>query len=148
MTDNQQIEDDYIILQSELECRYGPAIAQDLMDQIRKADDMSHTPDFMEIKAVSEAYESFKEETDKTLNDVYKNAPPLEHGGDGAVFDLQQKRTELICWRSLTCYWLLHQSFYKMYEKAMNAYTSPKASQEPQSASEQSEVKTHTKKVA
>lgn len=50
-------------LQDELETKYGPAVAQDVVDRIRKAEALSvpaRKPDYMDVKALSELAERFR----------------------------------------------------------------------------------------
>lgn len=50
-------------LQDELETKYGPAVAQDVVDRIRKTDALTgaaKAPDYMDVKALSELAERFR----------------------------------------------------------------------------------------
>lgn len=61
-TDNKQ-EIDLGRLQDELETQYGPAVAQDIVDRIRKVDApvvKVKAPDYMDVKALSELAERFR----------------------------------------------------------------------------------------
>lgn len=53
-------ENDYQALYEMLEVRYGPALAQSIIDEIRKADDPAHIPDYMGVKMLSEVLESMQ----------------------------------------------------------------------------------------
>ena len=50
-------EDELQALYEELECRYGPALAQSIIDEIRKADNPAYKPDYMPVKLMSEVME-------------------------------------------------------------------------------------------
>ena len=52
--------DDYQSLYEQLEKRYGPALAQTILDEIKKADDQSYVPDYMSVKMLSEVLESME----------------------------------------------------------------------------------------
>lgn len=47
-------------LQDELERQYGPAVAQDIIDRIRKNGNVAKAPDYMDVKAMSELQERFR----------------------------------------------------------------------------------------
>ena len=47
-------------LQDELEKQYGPAVAQDIIDRIRKNGNPAKAPDYMDVKAMSELQERFR----------------------------------------------------------------------------------------
>ncbi len=63
-TINEIHESDHQALFEELEARYGSAVAQGIIDQIRKveAPDLKGTPDYMAVKACSEMLELFRGE--------------------------------------------------------------------------------------
>ena len=60
-------EQGYIALYEELEARYGAALAQQIVDQIKKADKQDNRPEYMAVKAVSETLELFRGQTRQTL---------------------------------------------------------------------------------
>ncbi len=113
---------DYTALQEELEARYGVAVAQEIIDQIKKADDQDNKPDYMPVKAVSEALELFRGEAQEIvqkLKDVNsKNLP------DG-IADLEEKRLQNELEHIFNCYWLSQQAFYKLYHKALKICEAP-----------------------
>ena len=47
-------------LQDDLEKQYGPAVAQDIADRLRKTGNAGKTPDYMDVKAMSELQEKFR----------------------------------------------------------------------------------------
>src|SRR5688572_805301 len=47
-------------LQDQLEKQYGPAVAQDIVDNLRKKGDTAKAPDYMDVKAMSELQERFR----------------------------------------------------------------------------------------
>lgn len=106
----------YLALYEELEARYGAAIAQQIIDQIKKADDLGHRPDYMPVKAVSEALELFRGETRKTirkLKEVKSNNLPSD------ITNLEEKRLQKELEHIFACYWLSQQAFYKLYNRAL-----------------------------
>ena len=44
-------------LREDLERRYGPAMAQDILDQLKKADSLQECPDYLSVKTLSEGEE-------------------------------------------------------------------------------------------
>lgn len=72
---------DYQSLQDYLEQRYGAAIAQDLIEQIKKADDESYIPDYMDVKMLSDVLEDIQSDwfgyyaiIKQTYHALYKRA--------------------------------------------------------------------------
>src|SRR5690606_488818 len=53
-------EIDMTKLQEQLEQQYGPAVAQDILDRMRKNGAVAKTPDYMDVKAMSELQERFR----------------------------------------------------------------------------------------
>lgn len=106
----------YLALYEELEVRYGAPMAQQIVDQIKKADEQDNKVDFMPVKAVSEALELFRGETRqivKKLKSVKSNNLPSD------IANLEEKRLQNELEHIFNCYWLSQQAFYKLYDKAM-----------------------------
>lgn len=113
-------------LQEELEKQYGPAVAQDIVDRIRKNGPIAKTPEYMDVKAMSELQERFRaqammavwrlKEWRKTQNKAafHKNLVQLE-----GVF-LQRQCEDVIA-----LYRLANKSYFAMYRDAMAAFTAP-----------------------
>ncbi len=109
-------EQGYIALYEELEVRYGAAVAQEIVDQIKKADEQDNKPEFMAVKAVSETLEMFRKETReirKKLKKVRSDNIPED------IAHLDEKRLENDLSRLFECYWLSQQAFYKLYHRAI-----------------------------
>ena len=115
-TIKQDQEQGYIALYEELEVRYGAALAQEIVDQIKKADEQDNQPEFMAVKAISEALEVFRADTKEI---VKKLRNEQNKGFSGDIANLDAKRLQNDLNRLLECYWLSQQAFYKMYRKAM-----------------------------
>jgi hypothetical protein len=107
-------EGGYIALYEELEARYGGAIAQEIVDQIKRADDQSHNPDFMPVKAVSEALELFRGET----REIVKKLRDARENSDN-FYDLETIRLQKHLKTTFGHYWKAQQGFYKLYNKAI-----------------------------
>ena len=115
-TIKQDQEQGYIALYEELEVRYGAALAQEIVDQIKKADEQDNQPEFMAVKAISEALEVFRADTKEIVKKL-RNEQNRAFSGDIANLDAKRLQNDLN--RLLECYWLSQQAFYKMYRKAM-----------------------------
>lgn len=133
----KEAERHYQALYEELEKRYGPYAAQDIVDQIRKMDDQADTPEFMDVKAVSEALELLRLELRNSINRLKVLRHEKSHWPCG-IEDLEEKRLEYRINRLLPVYWIIMQGFYRLYTKAMTAYDKPyinpykKVRQEPE----------------
>lgn len=113
-------------LQEELEKQYGPAVAQDIADRIRKNGPIAKTPEYMDVKAMSELQERFRaqammavwrlKEWRKTQNKAafHQNLVQLE-----GVF-LQRQ-----CEDAIALYRLANRSYFAMYREAMAALSVP-----------------------
>jgi len=107
-------EQGYQALYEELEGRYGAPIAQEIVYQIKKADDQSHNPDFMPVKAVSEALELFRDEN----REIVKKLKEMDEDQNNLT-DLNKARFQKRLQTLFNCYWLTQQGFYKLYNKAI-----------------------------
>jgi len=107
----------YDALHEELENRYGPAIAQAIIDQIKKADHANHDPDVLQTKAVGEALALFRTETREIVKKL-KNIRQ-EQNLPSNVPSLEEKRLKDTLNQKLAYYWLCQQSFYKLYAKVL-----------------------------
>lgn len=110
---NQGLEALYM----ELEGRYGPAMAQDIVDQVKKAENKQYVPDYMPIKALSEAIEVLRPEAQVILK---KLKDSKEQGAE--IIDFEAKRLEQDFKHMFDCYWQLQKTFYNLYGRCMSAY--------------------------
>lgn len=108
---------DYQHLQDELERRYGPGAAQDLMDQIRRLDEAyADVPDYLSVKAWSEVVETFGNDIDAALRQAR-----LEMATESEVESFSLHRLQ----RLASCHALAKDVFEGLYRKAMAAYEVP-----------------------
>ncbi|NCC23184.1 MAG: hypothetical protein EOM26_12115 [Alphaproteobacteria bacterium] len=116
---------DYEALQDELERRYGPSLAQDIVDQIRRAEDEDFIPEYMAVKAASEALELFREETRQALRKLRQASTTSAANDNGRLvnFEAAKLRTEFE--RRLGLYFVSQYGFYRMYRKALKKYSLP-----------------------
>lgn len=113
-------------LQEELEKQYGPAVAQDIVDRIRKNGPIAKTPEYMDVKAMSELQERFRAQAmmavwklkewrkSQTKPTFQQNLVHLE-----GVF-LQRQ-----CEDAIALYRLANKSYFAMYREAMEAFKLP-----------------------
>lgn len=113
-------------LQEELEKQYGPAVAQDIIDRILKNGPIAKTPEYMDVKAMSELQERFRAQAmmavwrlkewrkTQTKPTFHQNLVQLE-----GVF-LQRQ-----CEDAIALYRLANKSYFAMYREAMAAFSAP-----------------------
>jgi len=103
-------------LYDELEGRYGPAVAQEIVDQVKKTEDQDNQPEFMAVKALSETLELFRGEAQEIVRKL-----KLERSKDflGNIENLEIKRLQNDLKTTWNCYWTVQHGFYKSYNKAM-----------------------------
>ena len=107
-------------LQDVLEKQYGPAVAQDIVDRLRKTGNVAKTPDYMDVKAMSEMQEKFRAQAmmavwrlkewrkGQTKNPFSKNLVQLE-----GVFLRRQCEDAIKLYRQAT------KSYFAMYRETM-----------------------------
>lgn len=124
-------ENDMKQLQADLESQYGPAVAQDIIDQLNrtgKAARRREAPDYMDVKAMSELQERFRAQAmmavwklkewrrQQKQTSPQKNLVVLE----GAFLQRQ-------CEDAVKLYRLANKNYHSMYREATDAmagYTS------------------------
>ena len=116
---NKQFEGLY----QELEERYGPAMAQGIVDQVKKAEKKNYVPDYMPVKALSEAIEVIRPEAQSLLKQIKQN----RFKANAVVIHLDQKKLKQEFEHLFDCYWQLQKTFYTLYSRFMNAYAQPVA---------------------
>jgi len=118
-------DNDYQTLQEELEQRYGLGMAQEIIDQIKKAELPQHVPDFMPVKVLSETTETFRGEVKEAVKGLktakhlgnYKAKEPTSN-----VIHLEEERLERDLAHLWECYYASQRAFYTLYHKAIAAY--------------------------
>lgn len=108
-------------LQDDLEKQYGPAVAQDIADRLYKSGNLGKTPDYMDVKAMSEMQEKFRAQAmmavwrlkewrkGQSKNPFQKNLVQLE-----GVFLQRQCEDAVKLYRQAT------KSYFAMYREAMS----------------------------
>ena len=115
-------ESDYQALYEELERRYGPGLAQEILDQIKKVEkpNDNNPPGFMQVKALSETTELFRKETRKALREMKESKKNYDDNKD--VINMAYERAKQDCDAYFKGYLISQKSFYCLYRKAMVAY--------------------------
>lgn len=113
-------------LQEELEKQYGPAVAQDIVDRIRKNGPIAKTPEYMDVKAMSEIQERFRAQAMMAvwrLKEWRKTqAKPAFHQN---LVHLEGVFLQRQCEDAIALYRLANKSYFVMYREAMAAFSTP-----------------------
>lgn len=113
-------------LQDELEKQYGPAVAQDIVDRIRKTGNVAKAPDYMDVKAMSELQEKFRAQAMMAvwrLKEWRKQQQSKAYQENLIVLEgafLQRQ-----CEDAVKLYRQANKSYFAMYHEAMAAFTNP-----------------------
>lgn len=111
-------------LREDLERRYGPAMAQDILDQLKKAEGLcgpESAPDYLSVKTLSEGEELFRRDAQQALKRLkaWKRGQAEIRQGviefEGAFL---LKEFE----RSFAFYMRFHKGYHVLYRQAMRAY--------------------------
>ncbi len=126
-TISENCENAHQALFDELEARYGSAVAQGIIDQIREveAPDQSGAPDYMAVKATSEMLELFRGEAQALLKRL-KMQPQTWGEPESNITSLEKRKLEKEFKRYYRLYWTSMKLFYPLYEQAMVAARKPK----------------------
>jgi len=124
---NKKPKPDYQDLQDELEERYGPDLAQQIVDEIRKVERSDFEPNYTGAKAVSEALELFRGETREVLRRLQKHRSAVESGGihrlAGAnVADLETERLRIEFEKLFNLYFQAQKGYYDLFWRSMFYY--------------------------
>ena len=109
----------------DLERRYGPAMAQEIIDQLKKAENLnkkvSGSIDYMAAKAMSEAAEIYRREA-KTALSRYRNWQHAKGAAMKGVIDMEGAFLKKEFQRSFEFYRRFHKAFFITYRQAMQTY--------------------------
>ncbi|PZO88657.1 MAG: hypothetical protein DI626_01230 [Micavibrio aeruginosavorus] len=111
-------------LQEELEKQYGPAVAQDIIDRIRKNGPITKTPDYMDVKAMSELAERFRAQA---MMAIWR-LKAWRKGQDKPAFQqnliqLEGAFLQRQCEDAIKLYRQAHKTYFAMYHEAMASFT-------------------------
>ncbi len=107
-------------LQEGLEKQYGPAIAQDIIDHINKTGKVNKTPDYMDVKAMSELQERFRAQAMMAvwrLKDWRKRHSKFL--GPENLVQLEGAFLQRQCEDAVRLYREATKSYFSMYREAM-----------------------------
>lgn len=119
-------ENDMKQLQADLEVQYGPAVAQDIIDQLNRANKAARraAPDYMDVKAMSELQERFRAQAMmavwklKEWRRQQKQASPHTN-----LVVLEGAFLQRQCEEAVKLYRLASRNYHSMYREAMDAMT-------------------------
>lgn len=116
-------------LQNELERQYGPGVAQDIIDRIRKNGPVAKTLDYMDVKAMSELAERFRAQAMMAvwrLREWRKtqNKPAYQQN----LIQLEGLFLERQCVDAIALYRMANKTYFAMYREAMASFLIGKAS--------------------
>lgn len=123
-TVKQSNENNLIALYEELERRYGLVLAQQIIDEIRKSENLAYIPEYMPVKVLSEVVDVLRPEAKnalKRLKSVKASLCILPKG----VEHFEIKRLEKDFERLFVCYRLAQTVFYDFYRRAMKQAIAP-----------------------
>ena len=111
-------------LREDLERRYGPAMAQDILDQIKKAEGLcgpESAPDYLSVKTLSEGEEMYRRDAQKALKRLkaWKRGHSETRNG---VIELEGAFLLKEFERSFAFYLRFHKGYHVLYRQAMQAY--------------------------
>jgi hypothetical protein len=111
-------------LREDLERRYGPAMAQDILDQLKKAEGVcgpKSVPDYLSVKTLSEGEEMYRRDAQEALKRLKGWKRGRTESPKGVVefegaFLLKEFE------RSFAFYLRFHKGYHVFYRQAMQAY--------------------------
>lgn len=126
---------DDLALAEDLERRYGPAMAQDILDQLKKAEGRSGSADYLSVKTLSEGEEIYRRDAQEALKrlkawkcgHLQNRKGVIEFEGPFLLKEFE---------RSFSFYLRFHKAYHVLYRQAMQVYKVkayvPAAHQPPQ----------------
>lgn len=108
-------------LREDLERRYGPAMAQDILDQLKKTDSLQECPEYLSVKTLSEGEEIYRREAQASLKRLkaWKRGKGQGHKG---VVEFEGAFLQKEFQRSFGFYLRFHKGYHVLYHQAMEAY--------------------------
>lgn len=123
-TNKEISEKDDLALIEDLERRFGPAMAQEIMDELKKAEKLKKIAsgiDYMGAKTLSEASEIYRRDAQKALR-RYKNWKDGWGIDLKDVVDMEGAFLKKEFQRSFDFYRRFHKGFFTVYRQAMQTY--------------------------
>jgi hypothetical protein len=115
-------------LQDELEKQYGPAVAQDIIDRIRKTGNVAKTPNYMDVKAMSELQERFRAQARMAVWRLKawrkgQSKPSFQEN----LIQLEGAFLQRQCEDAIKLYRQANRTYHAMYQEAMASFVIGKA---------------------
>lgn len=112
---------DDLALVEDLERRYGPAMAQDILDQLNKAEGGSGPADYMSVKTLSEGEELYRRDAQQALKRL-KASKMTKIKARSGVIEFERAFLLKEFERSFAFYMRFHKGYHVLYRQAMQAY--------------------------
>ncbi len=108
-------------LQEELESQYGPAVAQDIIDRIKKTGNVARTPDYMDVKAMSELQERFRAQAMMAVWKLreWRKGNTKKFSFQKNLIDLEGVFLQRQCEDAVSLYRMANKTYFAMYREAM-----------------------------
>jgi hypothetical protein len=117
---------DLFKLQEQLEKQYGPAVAQDIVDRIRKNGPGAKAPDYMDVKAMSELAERFRAQAMMAIWRFKEwRKTQTKRVFQPNLVQLEGVFLERQCQDAIALYRLANKNYFSMYRHAMAAFITP-----------------------
>jgi len=108
-------------LAEDLERRYGPAMAQDILDQLNKAEGGSGPADYLSVKTLSEGEELYRRDAQEALKRL-KASKMAKIKARSGVIEFEGAFLLKEFERSFAFYMRFHKGYHVLYRQAMQAY--------------------------
>lgn len=118
---NKNYKGDDLTLAEDLERRYGPAMAQDILDQLKKAESASGSADYLSVKTLSEGEELYRRDAQAALKRL-KASKRAKIKARERVIEFEGAFLLKEFERSFACYMRFHKGYHVLYRQAMQAY--------------------------
>lgn len=117
-------------LQEDLESQYGPAVAQDIIDRIKKTGNVARTPDYMDVKAMSELQERFRAQAMMAVWKLreWRKGQKKKFLFQKNLIDLEGVFLQRQCEDAVALYRMANKTYFAMYRAAMASFIIGKAS--------------------
>lgn len=112
-------------LLEELEIRYGSAVAQDIMEQIRKANEAGKAPDCLLVKAVCDLNEMFRGEAQAKVVELRQCRSKWARYGE-KVTPIAKPALEAEFDKIYRLWWITMKIFHPFYKIALAEAQKPK----------------------
>ena len=114
-------------LQAHLEKQYGPAVAQEIVDRIGKIGPISKTPDYMDVKAMSEMQERFRAQAMMAVWRLREWRKTQTKTSFENLIQLEGAFLQRQCEDAIKLYRQANKTYFAMYREAMAALIVGKA---------------------